>query len=175
YYLQQWMAEGRLPRVEIFVDSPLACDLVEIYRLHSDSLEERSLPWLKAEPNGDGLPGVRYVRALTESRHLSTRRQSCVIVASGCMCEAGRILHHLRHNIDDPRCSVVLVSYQAPQSLGQRLRERGPTVRFLGRQWIKWADVIDLNGFSAHADHQDFLAALAPLAGRARSVPVVHG
>src|SRR5262249_3767359 len=79
------------------------------------------------------------------------------------------------HNIDDPRCSVVLVSYQAPQSLGQRLRERGPTVRFLGRQWNKWADVIDLNGFSAHADHQDFLAALAPLAGRARKVRVVHG
>src|SRR5207237_5224508 len=75
---------------------------------------------------------------------------------------------------DDPRCSIVLVSYQAPQSLGHRLRERGPTVTFQGKTWNKWAEIVDLNGFSGHADHNDLLAQLAPLASHAK-VRLVHG
>ncbi len=90
------------------------------------------------------------------------------------MCEAGRILRHLQHHVDDPRASIVLVSYQSPQSLGQRLRERGPTVTFLGKKWNKWAEVVDLNGFSGHADHNDLLGQLAPLAGKVK-VRLVHG
>ena len=89
------------------------------------------------------------------------------------MCEAGRIIRHLEQHIDDPRCSIVLVSYQAPQSLGHRLRERGPTVMFHGKRWNKWAEVVDLSGFSGHADHNDLLEQLTPLAGRAK-VRLVH-
>jgi metallo-beta-lactamase family protein len=85
------------------------------------------------------------------------------------------VLHHLQHVIDDPRCTVVLVSYQAPQSLGQKLLERGPTVRFLGKKWNKWAEIVDLNGFSGHADHNDFLSLLGPSAGRTKKVRLVHG
>lgn len=172
YYLQQWMAEGRMPDVPIFVDSPLACDIAQVYKQHRTCLAERSLRWL--EPTGNG-HSVQYVRSMDESRVLSTRTDPCVIVASGGMCEAGRILHHLQHNIDDPRCSVILVSYQAPQSLGQRLMERSPTVRFDGKKWNKWAEVVDLNGFSGHADHNDFLNMLRPLAGHTKQVRLVHG
>ncbi|HYT90501.1 MAG TPA: MBL fold metallo-hydrolase [Gemmataceae bacterium] len=171
YYLQQWMDEGRLPRVPIYVDSPLACDIAEVYRRHTDCLSDPTLRWLGDEENG----GVNYVRSIEESRRLSTRREPSVIVASGGMCEAGRVLHHLQHLIDDPRCSIVLVSYQSPQSLGQRLRERGPTVRFVGKKWNKWAEVVDLNGFSGHADHNDFLSLLGPSAGRTKKVSLVHG
>jgi metallo-beta-lactamase family protein len=91
------------------------------------------------------------------------------------MCEGGRILRHLKQHIDDPRSSVVLVSYQAPDSLGRRLLEPRPTVRFHGRNWNLWADVIALHGFSGHADHNDFLDLLGPLAGRTRHVRLVHG
>jgi metallo-beta-lactamase family protein len=91
------------------------------------------------------------------------------------MCEGGRILRHLKANIDDPRSSVVLVSYQAPNSLGRRLLEPRPTVRFHGREWNLWADVIDLHGFSGHADRNDFLDFLGPLAGRTKHVRLVHG
>jgi metallo-beta-lactamase family protein len=97
-----------------------------------------------------------------------------VIAASG-MCEAGRILHHLKRAVDDPRASVVLVNYQAPQTVGHRLLERGPTVRIGSRTFNKWADVYYLNGFSGHADHADFLALLGPLAGRVGKVRLVHG
>ena len=106
---------------------------------------------------------------------MSHRRGPCVLIAAGGMCEGGRILHHLKHHIDDPRCAVVLVSYQAPHTPGRRLLERGPTVRLHGRTWNKWAEVVELPGFSGHAGHDDLVAMLAPLAGPARKVCLVHG
>jgi metallo-beta-lactamase family protein len=118
---------------------------------------------------------VHYVRSAEESRELAARRGPAVIVASGGMCEGGRILRHLEHHIDDPRCTIVLVSYQAPYTLGRRLLERGPRVRFHGRSWNKWADVVELSGFTAHAGRDDLLALLGPLAGTARKVRLVHG
>jgi metallo-beta-lactamase family protein len=169
YYLQEWMETGRMPRVPLYVDSGLAASVAEVYRLHPDHLAPKTLHRLAEAPEGS----VHYVRALSESKELSRQREPCVLVASGGMCEAGRILRHLEQHIDDPRCSIVLVSYQAPQSLGHRLRERGPTVTFQGKRFNKWAEVIDLSGFSGHADHNDLLTQLAPLAGRA-AVRLVH-
>src|SRR5262249_6205918 len=130
YYLQEWMESGRMPRSPLYVDSGLAASIAEVYRLHPDLLAPATLHRLAEAPGGS----VRYVRSLYESRELSRRREPCILVASGGMCEAGRILRHLEQHIDDPRCSIVLVSYQAPQSLGHRLRERGPTVTFQGRR-----------------------------------------
>ena len=174
HYLEKWMSEGRLPQVPLYVDSPLAADIADIHHRHPDSLAER-LRGGPRQPQAADRPVVHYVRSLEESRELSTSREPCVIVASGGMCEAGRILRHLQENIDDPRASVVLVSYQSPLSLGRKLLERGPTVRFRGRNWNKWADVVDVQGFSGHADHNDFLHLLSPLAGKTRRVRLVHG
>jgi len=164
------MEKGWIPRVPLHVDSGLAASIAELYRSHPDYLAPNTLHRLAEAPEGS----VHYARSLDESKRLSRQTDPCVLVASGGMCEAGRILRHLTQHIDDPRCSIVLVSYQAPQSLGHRLRERGPTVRFQGKTWNKWAEVVDLNGFSGHADHQDLLAQLTPLAGRTR-VRLVHG
>ncbi len=174
YYLQKLMDEGRVPRLPVFVDSPLACSIAEVYRRHTDCLADPSLRWLEYDAAG-GETGIRYVRSLEESRQLATRRGPCVIVASGGMLEVGRAIHHLQQVVDDPRCTIALVSYQAPQSLGQKLLERGPTVRFAGRVWNKWADVVDLNGFSGHADHEDFLTLLGPSVGQTGKVRLVHG
>jgi len=184
HYLEKWMSQGLLPQVPLYVDSPLAADIAHIHRQHPDSLAERmsgsrhDVPAGKKGgqspffPNG---PVVHYVRSLQESRELSKQREPCVIVASGGMCEAGRILRHLQENIDDPRASIVLVSYQSPLSLGRKLLERGPKIHFRGRNWNKWADVVGLHGFSGHADHNDFLHLLSPLAAKTRKVRLVHG
>jgi metallo-beta-lactamase family protein len=173
YYLQRLLDAGRIPNVPLYVDSKLAHDIAEVYRRHPDCLADPSLRWLEADTGAGG--GVCYVRSAEASKRLSKRRDPCVIVASGGMCEAGRVLGHLQQVIDDPRCTIVLVSYQAPQSLGQKLLEKGPTVRFQGKVWNKWAEVVDLNGFSGHADHEDFLSLLGPSAGRTRKVRLVHG
>jgi metallo-beta-lactamase family protein len=169
YYLQEWMESGRMPRVPLWVDSALAASIAEVYRLHPAHLEIDTLHRLAEAPAGS----VHYARSLSESKALSRNSEPCVLVASGGMCEAGRIIRHLEQHIDDPRSSIVLVSYQAPQSLGRRLRDRGPTVIFQGRKWNKWAEVVDINGFSGHADHNDLLTQLTPLAGRA-AVRLVH-
>jgi metallo-beta-lactamase family protein len=166
HYLRQWMRDGVLPRLPIYVDSPLAEQIAAVYDRHADA------------PHGTPIshdPPVVYLQTHEESREATTRPGPCVIVASGGMCESGRIVQHLRHHIDDPRTSIVLVSYQAPHSVGYRLLERRPTVRFHGRSWNKWAEVVELNGFSGHADQNDFVALLGPAAGDTARVRLVHG
>src|SRR3954454_18682825 len=91
------------------------------------------------------------------------------------MCEGGRILHHLKHNVEDPRSTVLIAGWQAPDTLGRRLVERRPEVRILGRAFPLRAQVVVLNGLSSHADHGDLLRSLGPLAGTARQVRLVHG
>ena len=91
------------------------------------------------------------------------------------MCDAGRIQQHLKQLVDDPRCTIVLVSYQAQGTVGRKLLEAKPTVRFQGRDWNKWIEVVHLDGFSGHADKDDFLAYLAPLAGKVGKVRLIHG
>ncbi len=174
HFLQKWIAEGLLPRVPIYVDSPLVADIVDVHRRHPHLLTADSQAILAAEDRSDTSP-VKYIRSWRGSRDLGASREPCVIVASGGMLDAGRALYHLQQYIDDPRCSIVLVSYQAPQSLGHRLLQRGPTVFFMGKVWNKWADVFALSGFSGHADQDDFMRTLAPLAGQTAQVQLVHG
>jgi metallo-beta-lactamase family protein len=190
-YLLDGIAAGRIPAVPIYVDSPLATDVAAVYQRYPDSLKGGAAVARRLAPDlwngkagyvdppatGNGWEGqkVHYVRTREESKDVSTLREACVVVASGGMCEGGRILRHLQHHIDDPRCSVVLVSYQALESLGRRLLERGPTVRFLGRKWNKWAHVVEIPGFSGHADQNDFLTLLRPLADGPTRVRLVHG
>jgi metallo-beta-lactamase family protein len=167
--LGESMRAGRLPRVPIYVDSPLAAQIVQVYRRHPGCLRNGAAATVNDQET------VRYVVEWKESQALSMRSGACILVASGGMCEAGRILHHLQHNIDDPRNCVLLVSYQAPGSLGRKLLERGPTVRIRKRHCNKWADIVDLNGFSGHADRQDLLRQLRPLAAGQPRVCLVHG
>jgi metallo-beta-lactamase family protein len=175
HYLCQAMNCGDAPRVPIYVDSPLAADIVDVYRRHPDTLSESENRRLAQEPDFLSEPSVHYIRSFEESAALSAQREPCVIVAASGMCEAGRIVHHLKHHVDDPRCSVVLVSYQAPGTLGRQLLERGPTVRFLGKNWNKWAEIVHLDGFSGHADRDDFVEYFRPLAGKIGRICLVHG
>jgi metallo-beta-lactamase family protein len=174
HVLEQAIRAGRVPEVPVFIDSPLAANIADVYQRHADCLDED-----KAGPTGSAklldLRPVRYVRSPEESKDLSTQRHPCVIVAPSGMCEGGRIVGHLKHNVDDPRCSVILVTYQAPHTPGRQLLQRGPTVRLHGRAWNKWADVVYLAGFSGHADRGDLLAFLGPLAERKPKVRLVHG
>jgi metallo-beta-lactamase family protein len=166
HYLQRWMARGVLPRLPIFVDSPLAAEIAHVYQRHPDLLRE---------PPGEVDLEVEYLLSPDEARERSMQSDPCIIVASGGMCEGGRIVPHLRLHVDDPRFSIVLVSYQAPQTLGAQLLEKRPSVRFHGRTWNKWAEVVELNGFSGHADHNDFLTLLGPAVSTTKKVRLVHG
>jgi metallo-beta-lactamase family protein len=175
HYLCRALRSGEIPRLPVYVDSPLAADISEVYRRHPEALDPVEVRHLAEDPDYLGSPLVHYVRSFEESMRIAEREGPHVVVAASGMCEAGRIVHHLKHHIDDPRCSVVLVSYQASGTPGRRMLEHGPTVRFLGREWNKWADVVHLDGFSGHADQEDFLAYLTPLAGNVDHLCLVHG
>lgn len=175
HVLQLGLRDGRIPRIPVYVDSPLASEVAEVYRAHPNSL---SADIAQALREGHGLlggDGVTYVRDFEQSTLLATRPGSSVIIASSGMCDAGRIQQHLKILVDDPRCSIVLVSYQAAGTTGRKLMEPKPTVRFQGRDWNKWIEVHHLDGFSGHADRDDFLAYLRPLAGKVRKVRLIHG
>ena len=175
HFLQQGRRAGKVPDVPIYVDSPLAADVAGVYQAHSNSLASEVAAEV-AEGHGIlGGDGVTYVRDFEESTRVATRPGACVIIASSGMCDAGRILGHLKQNVDDPRASVILVSFQAPGTTGRRLTEMRPTVRFQGREWNKWIEVTHLEGFSGHADKDDFLSYLGPLAGKVGKVRLIHG
>ena len=166
HYLRRWMRDGLLPNMPLYVDSPLAADIADVYHRYGDCLLDDDTP---------GMPPVTYIRTADDSKELSHSPEPCIVVASGGMCDSGRITTYLRQYIDDPRATIVLVSYQAPHSLGQKLLEKRPTVRFHGHVWNKWAEVVEMKGFSGHADQNDFLALLGASAGQTRQVRLVHG
>jgi metallo-beta-lactamase family protein len=175
HFLQEGLRKGILDDVPIYVDSPLAGEVAEVYRKHPNALES-SVAELVREGHGIlGGDGVRYVRDMEESTRLTTKAGPAVVIASSGMCDAGRIQTHLKQHIDDPRCSVILVSFQAPGTTGRRLMEPKPTIKMLGKEWNKWIEVTHLEGFSGHADQSDFLAYLGPIAGRVGKVRLIHG
>src|SRR5262245_3942636 len=175
HVLQQGLRARKIPDIPVYVDSPLAAEVAEVYRAHPSSLSPEIAQALREGHGLLGGDGVTYVRDFEHSTQLATRPESCVIIASSGMCDAGRIQHHLKQLVDDPRCTIVLVSFQAPGTTGRRLLEPKPTVRFQGRDWNKWIEVLHLDGFSGHADKNDFLAYLSPLAGQVGQVRLIHG
>jgi metallo-beta-lactamase family protein len=174
YFLHQLRSAGALPDVPVFVDSPMAVRATEVFRAHPECFNATTRRLLDESPELFGEGWVRYVDKVHDSIALNDRPGPCVIISASGMCEAGRIQHHLKHNIGDPRNTVLIVGYQAENTLGRRLVERRPEVRILGRTVPLKAEVIVLNGLSSHADHGDLLRDLGPLAPVAR-VRLVHG
>jgi len=175
HYLQRGIESGRMPRVPIFVDSPLAANITEVHERHPECLTDEAQKSLK---DGIGILGgdyVQYIREFEDSLRLNNMPGPKIIIASSGMCDAGRIVHHLRRNVDDPRCTVILVSYQAQGTTGRRLLENSPTIRIQGRDYQKWIKVVHLDGFSGHADRNDFMAYLEPLAGQVAHTRLIHG
>ena len=175
HVLQQGLRDGKIPPIPVYVDSPLASEVAAVYRAHPNSLSAEIAQALREGHGLLGGDGVSYVRDFEESTRLASRPGPSVIIAASGMCDAGRIQQHLKQLVDDPRCSIILVSYQAPGTTGRRLLEPKPTVRFQGRDWNKWLDVIHLDGFSGHADKNDFIAYLKPLVGKVGKVRLIHG
>jgi metallo-beta-lactamase family protein len=175
YFLHQLMSAGRLPEIPIYVDSPMSVRATEVFRAHPECFNDETLRLWNADPDLFGESQIQYVEKVHDSIALNDRPGPFVIVSASGMCEAGRILHHLKHNIEDPRSTILIVGYQAQDTLGRRLVERRPEVRILGRTFAVKAEVVVLNGLSSHADHHDLIRSLGPLAGTARQVRLVHG
>jgi metallo-beta-lactamase family protein len=160
YLLNQLYHQGELPDVPIFVDSPLAVNVTEIFRRHTDYFDKETQDYLRHDdPDGDifGFKRLRYIRDVEQSKALHNLRGPGVIISASGMAEAGRIQHHLKNNIGDSRNTILIVGWQAPNTLGRRLVEQAPVVRIFGVEYHRRAEVVTLNGFSNHADEPGLL------------------
>ena len=175
YYLHQLMQADRLPDIPVYVDSPLAANATEIFQLHPECFDAETGKLLRDHPDLFGNRRVEYTRTVAESKRLNESKRPCIVIAASGMCENGRIRHHLKNHIEDARNMVAIIGFQAPDTLGRRLVERQPKVKILDGWYDLRAEVVTLNGFSSHADRNDFLAFLAPVAGRAKKTRLVHG
>ena len=156
YYLNQLHNEGRLPRLPVYVDSPLSRKITGVYRHHGAILNSNVQRTLMSDEDPFGFPGLTYVASQGESMALNHESGPMVIIAASGMCESGRVLHHLKHSVSDPKNMILIIGFQAEGTLGRRIVERRPFLRILNREYPLNARVEKLNGFSAHADAEDF-------------------
>lgn len=177
YLLNRLYHRGDLPDLPVYVDSPLAVNVTEIFRRHSGYFDAETLQALGRDPDGDvfGFHRLRYIRDVEESKRLQFQPEPCVIISASGMAEAGRVQHHLKNNIENPNNTILIVGWQAPHTLGRRLVELAPEVKIFGRKYSREAEVVTLNGFSGHADQPGLLQWARALQQPPQHTFIVHG
>ncbi len=176
YALDQLWNEGRLPPIPVYVDSPLAVNATGIYAAHPECYDRDLRRYLLADNDPFGFERLTYIRDVAKSKALNGQHVPMVIISASGMCEAGRILHHLRNNIEDRRNTVMIVGYCADHTLGKRIVERRPEVRIFGEPHALRAEVVVMNSLSAHADEPGLLDFIGHLdRDRLRRIFLVHG
>ena len=177
YMLHELFNEKALPEIPVYVDSPLSVNITEVFRLHQENFDEETREaFLDDNKDPFGFYRLRYIRNVEESKQLNTSRESCMIISASGMCEAGRILHHLKNNVEDRRNTVLIVGFMAENTLGRRIVEKEPVIRIFGEEHPLRAEVVKMNGFSAHADRNELLAYFQGIEKeKLRRVFVVHG
>lgn len=176
FYLHRLFDRGALPAVPLYVDSPLSANVTQVFRAHPECYDESVGGWLERGEDPFGFGRLRYVTDVADSKALNGRREPCVIISASGMCEAGRILHHLANNIEDPRNTVLIVGYMAEHTLGKKLVDRWPRVRIFGEEFEVRAEIAVMGAFSAHADQEGiagYLLATSP--APPSRVYLVHG
>ena len=175
YHLAGLFRAGSVPPFPIYVDSPMAIEANKIYASHLDLYDEEAMALVKTGQLSEDLRSVEPVETADESKSLNDVKGPCLILAGAGMCNAGRILHHLRHNLSRPETAVIIVGYQGEGSLGRRLVDGEKQVRIFGDTIGVRASVHTLGGFSAHAGQTELLQWLAPMATAKPRVVLTHG
>jgi metallo-beta-lactamase family protein len=173
--LHELSNEERIPRIPIFVDSPLAVDVTSIFRKHTECFDNETRQFLLEGEDPFGFKSLRYLRDVAESKALNDLRGPFIIISASGMCEGGRILHHLRNNIEDARNTVLITGFQAENTLGKKIVDKMQEVPIFGEPMRLRAEVAKLNELSGHADQRELLEWLKPMAGGLKKVFLVHG
>ena len=178
YGLHRLADAHKIPDLPIFVDSPLAVNVTEIFRLHPECYDEEVQEFINRDSHRDpfGFRRLRYIRDVEDSKALNFLRDSAVIISASGMCEAGRILHHLKNNIGDTANTILFVGFQAEHTLGRRILDGHEQVRIFGKEYRVRAEVESIDGYSAHADQKELLAWVEGFdSQRLQHVFLVHG
>lgn len=175
YLLNELYAQKRIPYLPVFVDSPLAVKATHVFRAHKDAHDAETQEY---HNNGDDpfdFPGLKYIQDVQESKALNDLRGPFVVISASGMCEGGRILHHLKNHIGDPRNTVLITGFQAEHTLGRKIVEGHAEVPIFGDPYRLRAEVVKLNELSGHADQRELLKWMKPAAKGLKRVFLVHG
>ena len=177
YLLFELFEERRLPSIPIYVDSPLAVNATEVFRLHPECFDEETLQHLHHNDDPFGFGKVRYVRSVDDSKKINALNEACIVISASGMCEAGRVLHHLANSIEHEKNTVLMVGFQGEHTLGRKLVDRQPEVHILGEVFKVRAEIAVVNALSAHAGQDELMQYAVQLNARSRikKTFLVHG
>jgi len=175
YYLNKLLLEGRIPHLMVFVDSPMAVSITEVFQNHPELFDSEMGQLLRQRKSPFDFPGLNLVRTVDESKAINHIVGSTIIIAGSGMCTGGRIKHHLVNNISREESTLLFVGYQAVGTLGRHIVDGAKEVRILGQYYRVRARVVKLDGFSAHADRDQLVRWLSSLRKPPRRIFVTHG
>ena len=176
YTLNQLFNEGKLPRIDIFVDSPLAVNATEIFRIHPYCFNEEILHEMHDDPDPFGFDRLYYTRSVKESKMINERTEPCVIISASGMMEAGRVKHHLANSISNPKNSILAVGYCAPTTLGAKILRGDQEVSIHGIKYPVLAEVFKIDAYSGHGDYHEMAEYLeCQDKSQLKSTILVHG
>jgi metallo-beta-lactamase family protein len=177
FALKKLRKAGLVPRMPVYVDSPLTVKITDIFKLHPECYDAETRGLMRGDDSPFEFEDLVYVEDREASKAISSSSDPAIVISASGMCEAGRILHHLRAGVENENNTILIVGYQAQHTLGRRFVEQRSRVRIFGVERDRRADVVVLNGFSAHADQKDLVgyAEACRKRGRVAQVALVHG
>lgn len=175
YYINELLLEKSIPSLKIFLDSPMASKITEVFRHHSELFDEQMATFMRNFGSPFNLPQVEMAGDAAQSKAINNIKGTVMVIAGSGMCTGGRIKYHLANNISRPQSSIMFVGYQAVGTLGRQIIDGAKKVRILGQQYEVKANIVQVHGFSAHADRFELLTWLKGLQTPPKMIFVVHG
>ncbi len=175
YSLKRMEVAGKLPEIPVFVDSPLTVRITDIFRVHADVFDQEIRRHIVDNGDPFHLEKIKYISSVEDSMRLNDMRGPMIIISASGMCETGRILHHLRNNVEDPKNTILIIGFQAKETLGRRIVDREPYIKIFGVKRPLRAEVKVMNSFSAHAGKSELVAFGKRLKDSAEKIMLVHG
>ena len=175
YHLNNLLMEDRIPHLMVFLDSPMAIGVTEVFEHHPELFDEEMMELIRRRESPFDLPGLKITRTAEESKAINHIRGTVIIIAGSGMCTGGRVKHHLVNEIWRPESAILFVGYQAFGTLGRQIVDGAKEVRILGRMYPVRARVVQINGFSAHADKDELFRWVSGIGKPPRYLFVTHG
>jgi metallo-beta-lactamase family protein len=176
FYLNEMVARGDIKPIPVFVDSPLAVNTSDVFRRHPECFDDETRLFVQQNKHPAlDFSGLTYIRSVEESKALNARKDPMIIISGSGMAETGRILHHLKNNIGDPKNTILIVSWQAPDTLGRHLADRDKRIKIFGEPYDVRAEVSTIGGLSGHAGQDLLIQYAAEVKSRVKKIFLVHG
>jgi len=170
------MNQKRIPEIPIFVDSPLACNVTTVFKSHPECYDKEIYEeFIKQNDNPFGFDRLKYITDVQDSKNLNNLKQPAIIISASGMMEHGRVLHHLKNNIENPANTIMVEGYQAAYTLGRQIIEGQKVVKILGKSYKNNAQVEIMDAFSGHADRSDLINHLSYFDPKPKQIFLVHG